>query len=44
MNSAFNDPAFWSRLQFGFMLTFHYLFPQLTKLDTVSVGKSAGIV
>jgi cytochrome bd ubiquinol oxidase subunit I len=30
MNSAFNDPAFWSRLQFGFTLTFHYLFPQLT--------------
>src|SRR5215469_5130632 len=30
MNSVFNDPAFWSRLQFGFTLTFHYLFPQLT--------------
>jgi cytochrome d ubiquinol oxidase subunit I len=30
MTSAFNDPAFWSRLQFGFTLTFHYLFPQLT--------------
>ena len=30
MNSAFNDPVFWSRLQFGFTLTFHYLFPQLT--------------
>ena len=30
MNSTFNDPAFWSRLQFGFTLTFHYLFPQLT--------------
>ena len=24
------DPAFWSRLQFAFMLTYHYLFPQLT--------------
>jgi cytochrome d ubiquinol oxidase subunit I len=24
------DPAFWSRLQFGFTLTYHYLFPQLT--------------
>ena len=30
MNSTFSDPAFWSRLQFGFTLTFHYLFPQLT--------------
>src|SRR5882724_4924381 len=30
MNSIFNDPAFWSRLQFGFTLTYHYLFPQLT--------------
>src|SRR5271157_1689163 len=25
-----SDPAFWSRLQFGFTLTYHYLFPQLT--------------
>jgi len=24
------DPAFWSRLQFGFTVTYHYLFPQLT--------------
>jgi cytochrome d ubiquinol oxidase subunit I len=24
------NPAFWSRLQFGFTLTYHYLFPQLT--------------
>jgi len=24
------DPAFWSRLQFAFTLTYHYLFPQLT--------------
>jgi cytochrome bd ubiquinol oxidase subunit I len=25
-----NDPAFWHRMQFGFTITFHYLFPQLT--------------
>ena len=24
------DPVFWHRLQFGFTLTFHYIFPQLT--------------
>lgn len=24
------DPSFWSRLQFGFTVTYHYLFPQLT--------------
>ena len=24
------DPAFWSRLQFAFMLTYHYLFLQFT--------------
>jgi cytochrome d ubiquinol oxidase subunit I len=30
MNSDLTDPAFWSRLQFGFTLTYHYLFPQLT--------------
>jgi cytochrome d ubiquinol oxidase subunit I len=30
MNSNFSDPAFWSRLQFAFTLTYHYLFPQLT--------------
>ena len=30
MNSILNDSAFWSRLQFGFTLTYHYLFPQLT--------------
>jgi cytochrome d ubiquinol oxidase subunit I len=30
MNSTVSDPAFWSRLQFGFTLTYHYLFPQLT--------------
>ena len=26
----FSDPSFWSRLQFGFTVTYHYLFPQLT--------------
>ena len=26
----FSDPAFWSRLQFAFTITYHYLFPQLT--------------
>ena len=30
MNSAISDPSFWSRLQFGFTITYHYLFPQLT--------------
>src|SRR5215467_10806733 len=30
MNANLSDPALWSRLQFGFMLTYHYLFPQLT--------------
>src|SRR5215471_12438660 len=30
MDSNVTDPAFWSRLQFGFTITFHYLFPQLT--------------
>jgi cytochrome d ubiquinol oxidase subunit I len=30
MNSNVSDPAFWSRLQFGFTITYHYLFPQLT--------------
>jgi cytochrome bd ubiquinol oxidase subunit I len=30
MNSLVSDPAFWSRIQFAFTITFHYLFPQLT--------------
>jgi cytochrome bd ubiquinol oxidase subunit I len=30
MNSTLSDAAFWSRLQFAFTLTYHYLFPQLT--------------
>ena len=30
MNSIFNDPGFWHRLQFAFTITYHYLFPQLT--------------
>ena len=25
-----DDVDFWSRLQFGFTITYHYLFPQLT--------------
>ena len=29
-NSNLSDPAFWSQFQFGFTLTYHYLFPQLT--------------
>src|ERR1700679_788425 len=30
MNSSLQDPAFWHRVQFGFTLIYHYLFPQLT--------------
>src|SRR5512132_525327 len=30
MNSGISDPSFWRRLQFGFTITYHYLFPQLT--------------
>src|SRR6202789_3230819 len=30
MNSLFDDPGFWHRLQFAFTITYHYLFPQLT--------------
>ena len=30
MNTNLANPAFWSRFQFGFTLTYHYLFPQLT--------------
>ena len=30
MNPNLSDAAFWSRFQFGFTLTYHYLFPQLT--------------
>src|SRR6476661_6895762 len=30
MNSIFSDPGFWHRLQFGFTIVYHYLFPQLT--------------
>ena len=30
MNSNLYDPAFWSRIQFAFTITYHYLFPQLT--------------
>src|SRR3954452_19996549 len=30
MSSLFTNPAIWSRLQFAFTITYHYLFPQLT--------------
>ena len=30
MNSFFSDPAAWSRIQFAFTITYHYLFPQFT--------------
>src|SRR5262245_30835840 len=30
MDSQLSNPAFWSRMQFGFTITYHYLFPQLT--------------
>jgi cytochrome bd-type quinol oxidase subunit 2 len=30
MSANVYDPAFWSRFQFAFTLTYHYLFPQLT--------------
>jgi len=30
MSATVYDPAFWSRLQFAFTVTYHYLFPQLT--------------
>ena len=30
MSTNLSDAAFWSRLQFGFTLSYHYLFPQLT--------------
>src|SRR4029079_18068158 len=30
MQAHLSDPSFWSRLQFGFTVTYHYLFPQLT--------------
>jgi cytochrome d ubiquinol oxidase subunit I len=30
MNSLATNPAFWSRIQFAFTITYHYLFPQLT--------------
>src|ERR1700724_4611698 len=30
MNSIFNDPGFWDRLQVGFTIVYHSLFPQLT--------------
>src|SRR5712664_4090147 len=30
MSSFLSDPGAWSRLQFSFTITYHYLFPQLT--------------
>ncbi len=30
MTDIGTDPLFWHRLQFGFTITYHYLFPQLT--------------
>ncbi len=46
-----SDPLFWHRLQFGFTITYHYLFPQLTmglallivvlKVIGLRTGKSA---
>ena len=30
MSPNLSNPAFWSRLQFGFTLAYHYLYPQLT--------------
>ncbi len=30
MSSFLSDPGVWSRLQFAFTITYHYLFPQLT--------------
>jgi cytochrome d ubiquinol oxidase subunit I len=30
MDTSLSNPALWSRIQFGFTLTYHYLFPQLT--------------
>jgi cytochrome bd ubiquinol oxidase subunit I len=30
MSPSLTDAALWSRIQFGFTLTYHYLFPQLT--------------
>src|SRR2546430_7408922 len=30
MNSLLTNPAVWSRIQFAFTITYHYLFPQLT--------------
>jgi cytochrome d ubiquinol oxidase subunit I len=30
MQSSLTDAAFWHRVHFGFTITYHYLFPQLT--------------
>jgi hypothetical protein len=30
METSLTDPALWHRIHFGFTITYHYLFPQLT--------------
>jgi hypothetical protein len=30
MQTSLTDPALWHRIHFGFTITYHYLFPQLT--------------
>ena len=30
METSLSDPALWHRIHFGFTITYHYLFPQLT--------------
>jgi cytochrome bd-type quinol oxidase subunit 1 len=39
MNLYDSNPAFWSRVRFGFTITCHYLFPQLTmRLSSSCIG------
>jgi cytochrome bd-type quinol oxidase subunit 1 len=37
MNPVLSDPGLWSRIQFGFTVTYHYLFPQLTMWPIAAV-------
>ncbi len=37
------DPLFWHRLQFGFTITFHYIFPQLTMGLALLIAVMKGI-
>jgi cytochrome bd-type quinol oxidase subunit 1 len=30
METSLTDPSLWHRIHFGFTITYHYLFPQLT--------------